>query len=540
VRSDPEPLRRDNLPLALRTYPRVITIAKKPHNESEPSMNRRVKAALIMSAIETLERHVVPSVESDTAQIMLDLAIRNLRLLQSCYGNRDQQLEKLASKTTALLAQSSALTGKPAPADTPSHPDRTDDGAEPGRVERQLNQLDSALCAQLPALLRNAADGNGKSLAVLADLISSHEQFLATQAPDLVDDIRVVYRGGRIDRTRKVVSRDSGSTIDAETLTAYLRRRFPRDPGIRAASVNVLAGGFSKITVLFDLIRGDGAIEKCVMRKNTPAVFMKKSVVDEFPLLEQVYKAGLTVAKPLWLEPDPAIFAGAFLVSAAAAGTSNVQRWSTRPGEVDKVSRQLAQQIASLHNLELTALGYADDKARLSAGEAMEAEIRYWGDLYNARKSAPYVLLDLVLEWLLQNVPAELYQRPAKIVHGDVGYHNLMVDEGRVTALLDWEFAHFGDPNEDVVNVRAFVEQVGDWAAFLKYYIDAGGYPVSPECETFFRIWVAARNPLSCIDAAYIFEHQVPDEIKLGASGYVFEPYLSLHVAKLVLNAIEA
>jgi aminoglycoside phosphotransferase (APT) family kinase protein len=470
---------------------------------------------------------------------MLDLAIRNLRLLQSCYGSRDQELENLAGKTATLLTQSAALTGMTAPADTSMNSADKGDGTEPGLIERRLNQLDTALCAQLPALVRNAASDNGKSLTVLAELINGHEQFLSTQSPDLVEDIRVVYRGGRINRASKTTSSDSDTTINAETLTAYLRRRFPHDPGIRAASVNVLAGGFSKITVLFDLIRGNGAIEKCVMRKNTPIVFMNKSVVDEFPLLERVYKAGLTVAKPLWLEPDQSIFAGAFLVSAAAAGTSNVQRWSTIPGEVDKVSRQLAQQIATLHNLDLTALGFGGDQARRSAGEAMEAEIHYWGELYNSKKSSPYVLLDLVLEWLLQNVPAELYQRPAKIVHGDVGFHNLMVDEGRVTALLDWEFAHFGDPNEDVVNVRAFVEQVGDWATFLKYYIDAGGYPVSAECETFFRIWVAARNPLSCIDAAYIFEHHVPDEIKLGASGYVFEPYLSLHVAKLVLNAIE-
>ncbi len=39
-----------------------------------------------------------------------------------------------------------------------------------------------------------------------------------------------------------------------------------------------------------------------------------------------------------------------------------------------------------------------------------------------------------------------------QIVHGDFGPQNMLLDLGRsrVTALLDWEFAHRGDPTEDL------------------------------------------------------------------------------------------
>jgi aminoglycoside phosphotransferase len=36
------------------------------------------------------------------------------------------------------------------------------------------------------------------------------------------------------------------------------------------------------------------------------------------------------------------------------------------------------------------------------------------------------------------------------IVHGDFGPQNLLIDHGEVTALLDWEFAHRGQPVEDL------------------------------------------------------------------------------------------
>ena len=36
------------------------------------------------------------------------------------------------------------------------------------------------------------------------------------------------------------------------------------------------------------------------------------------------------------------------------------------------------------------------------------------------------------------------------IVHGDFGPQNVLIDNGQVSALLDWEFAHLGQPVEDL------------------------------------------------------------------------------------------
>lgn len=70
------------------------------------------------------------------------------------------------------------------------------------------------------------------------------------------------------------------------------------------------------------------------------------------------------------------------------------------------------------------------------------------------------------------------------VVHGDFRLGNLMVDESGLAAVLDWELAHLGDPDEDLgyVCMRAWrfggpgeVAGLGELDAFLDAYAEASG-----------------------------------------------------------------
>jgi hypothetical protein len=41
-------------------------------------------------------------------------------------------------------------------------------------------------------------------------------------------------------------------------------------------------------------------------------------------------------------------------------------------------------------------------------------------------------------------------EAPVRLLWADAGPHNLLVSEGEITGLLDWELAHLGDPLEDL------------------------------------------------------------------------------------------
>jgi len=492
-------------------------------------INDRLTSRLLSSAVTALENAVVPAVHSDGAATMLDIVIRTLRMLEAHYGHRIEDLENLIADARQLLCDA----GIPPP-ETPDLP-----GTPLEKLEAQNNSLMERIAGEIPHLLERAAsgDGQGDAVALLERIVSSQADFLATQDPDIRHGSAVVYRGGKIDRAKHPPPA-SDAPIDNDSLTTYLRARFPDSPGIHASAVTVLAGGFSKNTILFDLQRPGGAVEPCVMRKDMSAdfLFMEKSVVDEYPLLEKVYQAGLNVATPLWLEREKHWFNGSFFISRAVPGTSDINKWMSNTGAV---SRQLAEILAELHGHDLSAMGFPDEEAGLSAGAAIEQEILYWQDLYQKYRTCRHPLLEIGFAWTLANIPGELFERPGRIVHGDVGFHNLMVKDGEISALLDWEFAHFGEPAEDLVYVRPFVEQITNWNDFMGHYRDAGGDGYSPEVERFFKVWSFVRNAAGTRHARHLFENHLPDEIKLALPAWIFGHYLELDASKMVLDILK-
>jgi aminoglycoside phosphotransferase (APT) family kinase protein len=54
------------------------------------------------------------------------------------------------------------------------------------------------------------------------------------------------------------------------------------------------------------------------------------------------------------------------------------------------------------------------------------------------------------LQTLAPTAIPELAGSGAVIVHGDFGPQNLLIDHDRISALVDWEFAHRGEPVEDL------------------------------------------------------------------------------------------
>ncbi len=67
-------------------------------------------------------------------------------------------------------------------------------------------------------------------------------------------------------------------------------------------------------------------------------------------------------------------------------------------------------------------------------------------------------VLQLGLDWLRDNRPGS---QSKALVHGDFRNGNLLVDEGGLVAVLDWELAHLGDPVRDLGYLSANVWRFG-------------------------------------------------------------------------------
>lgn len=82
------------------------------------------------------------------------------------------------------------------------------------------------------------------------------------------------------------------------------------------------------------------------------------------------------------------------------------------------------------------------------------------------------------------------------LVHSDMGPGNFLYEDGAVTAILDWEVAHWGDPMEDLaaIAVRDIATPIGPLAVRHAEYAAAGGPRIDAGAIAWYRVFILARN----------------------------------------------
>lgn len=107
------------------------------------------------------------------------------------------------------------------------------------------------------------------------------------------------------------------------------------------------------------------------------------------------------------------------------------------------------------------------------------------------RGSAP--LLRFCIDWLERNVPD--YDGPTVLVQGDTGPGNFMYAGGKVTAIVDWELAHFGDPMDDIawLSLRTVQDTFTDFPDRLAEYEQLSGHRVDVDRVWYYRLFAETR-----------------------------------------------
>jgi aminoglycoside phosphotransferase (APT) family kinase protein len=98
--------------------------------------------------------------------------------------------------------------------------------------------------------------------------------------------------------------------------------------------------------------------------------------------------------------------------------------------------------------------------------------------------------------WLQRNIPSKVER--ISLVHSDMGPGNFLSMGGRVTGIVDWEVAHFGDPMEDLaaVAVRDMATPMGHLPTRLREYEESSGIEVDLQRVGYYRALVLTRNSM--------------------------------------------
>ena len=197
------------------------------------------------------------------------------------------------------------------------------------------------------------------------------------------------------------------------------------------------------------------------------------------------------------------------------------------------LARDYMTEIARIHRLNVRTLeldGFGPPPA--SASDYARARLAALRDRHKqfGRDEALNLLL---YRWLEQNFPP--HELPPRIVHGDIGPANFLHDGRRVTAVLDWESTHFGDPMEDLAWLihRTALFPSLPLGPMIEAWEKETGEAVDESRIAFYKVFVAT---IVLTDMA---EHLVQASTPMrGNAGQMFSYYLAIR--RLVLQALAA
>ena len=204
----------------------------------------------------------------------------------------------------------------------------------------------------------------------------------------------------------------------------------------------------------------------------------------------QVYRAiaGAGIVAPKLIAEYPRLQA---MLTGRARGIAEFRRLSD-PAVKQAIARELMDNLARLHRADTTGVALDGGGHGDAIVDHVRAELGIWRAMYD-EAGRPDALLDLAFRWLHDNMPAP--DGPVALAHGDAGPGNFLFEHGRLTALIDWELAHLGDPMEDLAwfSMRCVMEPVPDFAASLRDYEHFSGKPVDRARIRYHRVFVSTR-----------------------------------------------
>lgn len=384
------------------------------------------------------------------------------------------------------------------------------------RMERQIAR---AVLADLAGeVQRHVQDPQVLGKVQMSQFLLAHllaQQDIDAEHASIGDEVAAL-RAAEQEEQHILAARNDGSgfgiAVTAEALTAYLRRRLD-NPSLGITNLQASLGGFSKQTYLIELSGAPALGNRLVMRRDQTGGPVESLTADEYPVIRLMHERAVPVPEPLWADRDSP-FGGTCMFMRVVPGRTVYDVTGTQIGADGKdAALALAQVLAGIHRTPLAELALPEERRHLSLREHVQAMLAFYEAQWQRRKIGRSPTMEAAFAWLHAKVPER--GEPA-LVHGDASLRNLMVADGKASAMLDWELWHVGDYNEDLAYCRADVEQFVPWDVFVAEYRRAGGRAFDVAAGEYYAVFGALRNSVFTSSCLHSFVTAEVPEPKLA------------------------
>ena len=262
---------------------------------------------------------------------------------------------------------------------------------------------------------------------------------------------------------------------------------------VTVARAALIPGGASKEAWSVDASTPTGPLALLVRRAGGGVIYSETlSLEHEHAVVAAAHAAGVRAPKTYGYLPDVA-GREAFVMERVPG--ESIGRKIVKVPELAAaratLPEQMATELAKIHSIPLASLpplpGTSTGPAAAGVIERMYIELDALAE--------PHPAIELGIRWLRDHLAPS---HGNVLVHGDFRIGNLLVANEGITGVIDWEFAHAGDPVEDLAwpLVRAWrfgqdhlhLGGIAPVDVYLARYNEATGRDVDRACLFFWEL----------------------------------------------------
>ncbi|NKQ57061.1 phosphotransferase family protein [Amycolatopsis sp. K13G38] len=302
--------------------------------------------------------------------------------------------------------------------------------------------------------------------------------------------------------------------VVSERLRAFLAARNTGAEEVTIDGLQRSGTGSSRENWPFDASWNDAGTpvhRRLLLRRDPPSAVVDTGRSTEYALLKALEPTPVPAPVAYWLDDDGAELLRPSMVVDRHPGKAHraVLRDKNPLGLSGQGRAQLAKSLCDLlarvHRVDVVATGLP-----APLPDPATAEVNRWEGLLDEAELEPQPVLRWTLRWLRDHVPAPPDR--LALVHGDFRPANVLVHNGAVEVLLDWELAHLGDPRDDlgwycapVYTREHFIPGVWEQDDFLRRYTELTGTEVSAGALLFWQVLSLFRLAVIALQGVRIF-----------------------------------
>lgn len=283
-----------------------------------------------------------------------------------------------------------------------------------------------------------------------------------------------------------------------EQLADFLRAQMPGVHDLVVTDLERKSGGASRETWAFTAHwthDGTSSGGDFILRRDPTGSLLESDRAREFHVLRALEGSAVPVPRMHWLDLDGKWLERPFFIMERVAGSAPVGTFPAGypPAVQVRVTEQFVDILARIHRLDWRAYRFDFLGVPGPGTDAARTQVAHWHRIYQQESMEPSPILEEAFAWLSTHLPATDL---VTLVHGDFRSGNyLFTDDGTVTAMLDWEMVHLGDPMEDLGwacmpfwSGRGLVVGLTTRSDLLTRYERASGIPVAEDRVFFYEV----------------------------------------------------